>query len=367
MKKFTYKQLSIISSFLLVITLLVTIFSRDINIKDQIDLHTPTEHFIWNEMALDNGLLKTTYKSTDHDYALSESLGLTMIYAIKTDNRSLFDQSYNALTNYFLSRNGLVYWRLKWNGEHKEKVNAFLDDLRIINSLLEASEKWEEPSFKITAKIISDALLKFTTLDNMYVDFYDWGLKKQSQSFTVTYLDLSSIRRLYKLGWINEPLVRNMEDLAEQATKLNHPFFPKTYQVKQKKFEFEKNVNMTEQVYTAYHFSKAGLDTNDFYQLLKNEFEKYGKLFGQYDAVYVKPVVEFESPALYGISILYALRIGDRLFAKELYTRMKEFQVKEGQFEGGYMDLEKMDTHIFDNLFPLIAERSLINAEDNRE
>jgi hypothetical protein len=365
MKK-SAKRLLLICSLLLFITLMVQVFSKDKNLRMPVELQTPLEQFIWSEMLLENGLLKTTYQK--NDYSLSESLGLSMLYALKVDNQELFEQSYATLTDYFLSEKGLVYWRLKPNGKHEEKVNAFLDDVRIINGLLDASNKWDEPEYQRTAKKISDALEEFSTFKKYYVDFYDWELEIASPNYTVTYLDLVTIRRLYQLGWINKKLVRNMEELAEKVIEQNQPFFPKTYVVKNSSFKYEKNVNMTEQVYTAYHLARAGLDTMDFYKFVKEDFNRYdGKLFGQYDTDSQQPAVEYESPALYGITILYALSVNDQDFAHQLYKRMKEFQVKEGKLQGVYMDVGKMDTHIFDNLFPLIAERSLMNVEDERE
>src|SRR5699024_11452937 len=81
---------------------------------------------------------------------------------------------------------------------------------------------------------------------------------------------------------------------------------------------------------------------------------------GMYDRKTKEPTVDYESPAIYGFLILYALEVDEEDLAQALYERMKEFQItdKNSDYYGGY-SITDGNTHIFDNLVPLLAEQEM--------
>ncbi|MDH4619635.1 hypothetical protein [Brevibacillus sp. AY1] len=126
---------------------------------------------------------------------------------------------------------------------------------------------------------------------------------------------------------------------------------------------YQQEVNLIDQLYIAYHRAQAGIASPELWSFLKAEFVQHGLLYGRYDAVTKQPVVAYESPAVYGLAILTASELGDHSFAMDLYERMIRQQIRrpEHAFYGGYLDMSRMDTHSFDNLLPLLAERRLFN------
>ena len=74
-----------------------------------------------------------------------------------------------------------------------------------------------------------------------------------------------------------------------------------------------------------------------------------------------KQTVNYESPVAYGLTILYVLQTGDTKFAKELYDHMATFRNDNvfSRYYGGYVTGENNNTHIFDNVLPLLAEMEL--------
>ncbi|WP_407269639.1 glycosyl hydrolase family 8 [Radiobacillus sp. PE A8.2] len=333
--------------------------SKDPDLK----LTTSLEQFIWSEMVNDNHTLKTTFQATSPAYSLSESLGLAMEYAVLSNNQALFDHSYAQLEDYFLTNDNNVHWRVLANGKATEHVNAFLDDIRIVGALLDAGELWDSKKYLVTAEKITNTLTEQGTYEATFVDFYDWHHNEKSHDFSITYLDLETIRRVEELGWVSEQIRDNMEQIAVKAAGEPGPLFPKNYNIENEKFLYGDTVNMVEQVYAAYHLTRAGIATENFHTFLKDVFIAENKLFGQYETATVTPAVTYESPALYGIAILYTLELDDEAFALDLYDRLKVFQRTEGPYQGAYFDESSQDTHVFDNLFPLLAERSLQNSE----
>ena len=73
-----------------------------------------------------------------------------------------------------------------------------------------------------------------------------------------------------------------------------------------------------------------------------------------------EPTVDYESPAIYGFLILYALEIEENDLAQAIYSRVKEFQIvdQDSEYYGGY-SITDGNTHIFDNLIPLLAEQEM--------
>ena len=58
---------------------------------------------------------------------------------------------------------------------------------------------------------------------------------------------------------------------------------------------------------------------------------------------------------------MYVLQTGDTKFAKELYDHMATFRNDNvfSRYYGGYVTGENNNTHIFDNVLPLLAEIEL--------
>ena len=75
--------------------------------------------------------------------------------------------------------------------------------------------------------------------------------------------------------------------------------------------------------------------------------------------------MNYESPAAYGLTILYVLH-RDTNFAKELYEQMTTFRNDNvfSRYYGGYVTGENNNTHIFDNVLPLLAEIELEKSKN---
>ncbi|MFK2826436.1 glycosyl hydrolase family 8 [Bacillus sp. B190/17] len=325
------------------------------------------EEFIKKWLKNDNGTLATYMKeekAEDEDFvkgreALSETLGLWMEYALQKEDKKLFEESYKTLNRYFLEEDGFVYWKLTESGQSRVSANALVDDLRISLALFQAKEKWNEERYEKAAVRISEYIVEFNNYQHVLTDFYERNDQYASPIITLSYIEPESLKKLQARHLIDGETYKNMLKILKNAPN-DGVFYPKKFNVKSKKYLFDQNVNMIDQALVAFYRAKSGFSTTLFSNFIKKEIDTHGVIFGQYNRVTGQPAVEYESPAIYGWLILYCVEIGEEELAKILFKEMNKFQNTDSDYYGGY-SVYKEDTHIFDNLVPLLAERKLYN------
>lgn len=327
----------------------------------------PGEEFITRHMRNEAGLLKTNLKQhisqnneiAEGEEALSESLGMWMIYCVKKGDQKLFDQSLQKLQHFL--KDGWIAWKI---GSEKPAVstNASIDDLRVVEALYLAADKWGDQRYTETAQKIGASLENNQIVDGLLGDFYDVRAKWASPVMTLSYLNTVALKRLANDNAVEHAVYAQHEQFLK-AIPLKNGFFPFSYNIQTKQYEYRQEVNLIDQLYILYHRAKEGHPSPEVWNFLKEQFYAHGLLYGRYDAVAKTPSVRFESPAVYGLAILAAVELQEHTFAQDLYFRMNRMQTRNpgSVWYGGYINYNTMDTHIFDNLVPLVAERELYN------
>ncbi|MEH7843161.1 glycosyl hydrolase family 8 [Bacillus safensis] len=316
----------------------------------------PGEYFITHHLMTDQGMIRTSF-AEQHIY-LSESLGLWMDYLVRKKDQNSFDQQFGVLQDEFLLEHHLLSWQIE--SDQKSKANALVDDLRVVAALQKADRLWKNAAYQTTAKEIAQALKDKNMYRGILSDYYDASTNRTSHTITLSYLDPKAIKELESLKIFTKQMTSNQLTILKQAPR-KKGFFPKSYDIKKKAYSFDREINMIDQLYTALHADRAKVNTSAIMKWLKTTFKKEGKLYGRYKLSTLQPSVTYESPSVYALVILYALKRNEPEFAKEVYDRMKELQIQDPlkDYYGGYMN--EKDTHSFDNLLPLIAERELFN------
>ncbi|MBD0383239.1 glycosyl hydrolase family 8 [Paenibacillus sedimenti] len=330
----------------------------------------PGEQFILSHMINEDGTLRTYLKPSQsadphtaagHE-ALSESMGLWLQYAYEKGDLALFSQYTEVLKQSFLKSDGWIAW--KAGPTSKPAVtNALVDDLRIAYALYKAGAKWQDESFKKTADTITKSVMKKQVVNSTFRDFYDIEKKWPSNVITLPYLDAYSIINLYEQSKISEDLYQKTKRFMIELPVKNG-FYPFSYKVDEGRFEYQKQVNLLDQLFIESSRAKFGQTDSEFWAFLKQTFKDNRVLYGKYELETKKPSVEYESPSVYGMAIMVALEHNEIELAKDLYYRMIRFQTLNpaSEYYGGYMNYQQLDTHIYDNLVPLLAERKLYNA-----
>lgn len=332
---------------------------EELPIRDEV---YDTELFIEKWMTNENGTLATYMKTSEEKESdlvigresLSESLGLWMKNALLNDDQEQFNETYLTLLKHFLLEKGFVSWRLSEDGEKKYLANALVDDLRISTALFDASERWNDQRYEHTAVLIGQYVSRYNRYANTLTDFYVLD-GDSSRYITLSYIDPEALKRLEKHQLINKNVYNNMIDLLLNAP-MEGPFFPKAYDLEKKIYVYDSNINMVDQSLVAYYRSMLDETSSDFLAFLRREMNVRDVIYGQYERKTADEVVKYESPAVYGWLVLYSIEAGEIDLAEELYERMIQFKSDTAKYKGGY-SVNEDDTHIFDNIVPLLAEK----------
>lgn len=327
-----------------------------------------TESFIKKHMLNPNGTLATYLSETPaispdlaHGReALSESLGLWLEYAVENKDKALFQQNYAILRQYFFAPEGFVYWKISPDGKSDVTTNALVDDLRLVDALLAAHQLWGQEEWAQTAGAIGNAVSLYLVRSNTFVDFYDRKYNKSADVLTLSYLDPRPLKKLGQWKPAEQPLYDRAIG-AIQAIPNDGTFFPKSYHLPSGQYAYDPVVNLIDQLLIALHRASQGIPSPELTAFLKNEFQIRGLIYGGYDRMSHEAPVKFESPSVYALAILYSLERNDTEWALALYKRMLQLQHRSGEYQGGYVSDNQ--THIFDNVFPLLAEVRLYKTK----
>jgi hypothetical protein len=327
----------------------------------------PVETFIREQFQLPNGLLLTTiggnpseesWAANDRE-VLSESVGLWLLYVTTIHDEKNVKETIKLLKKYYVSPESTVYWKLDDTGRPIVQTNALIDDLRILAAIEQAANIWNRSSYKRLAQSLSNAMERYSINNGLLVDFYDRVYRKQSDTITLAYIDGAVLQQLSN-RISNKKAIEDTLTILQEAE--DTPFFPKAYHVREGYIQTPE-VHMVEQLYTALHRAQLGSSSERFFQFLQSELEN-GIMYGRYDSQTLAPSVPFESPSVYALTVLFALEIDENLLAQKAYEKMKKLQTLDpaSPYYGGYVDERTGQTHIFDNLLPLLAERRFIDA-----
>jgi len=326
---------------------------------------SPTATFITSHMVNENGTLASRLipaPSTNPDIvagkeALSESLGLWMQYALMTDDAQSFEQSYTLLNQYFLNpEKHYIYWKLEPDGQSKVNTNALGDDLRIVGALLQASTQWKQPNYQTIAKQIVDTLLASDQQHGYLVDYHDFEHGYSADVLSLTYIDVPALEQMKQTSMMTAQEYTKYMDLLRH-TPNDGVFYPRTYSVATGQYHYDDTINLIDQLILALHRSELGLPSTELITFMKKEFAQHHQLAGRYKRADQTADVAYESPAVYGLAILLAIQDKDQAWAEQLYAQMITMRGWDQAYPGGYVF--DGDTHIFDDLFPLLAETLL--------
>ncbi|MCZ8523522.1 MULTISPECIES: glycosyl hydrolase family 8 [Paenibacillus] len=347
-----------------------SILMPDASSHRKADPMLPGESFIRAHMTNSDGSLRTYLKPSDRSEpdtaygheALSESMGLWLLYAVEKGDPELFQQAAQAVEQTFMKSDGWIQW--KAGGTAPVNTNALVDDMRIAYALYLGGSKWEDAEYTKMADTITDNVLGTQVVDSGFRDFYDHKQQWTSTGLTLSYLNAFAIVNLYEQSKMPEDLYQKTKNfLLSVPTK--DGFYPFSYDYGSGQYTYHDKINLIDQLLIEQSQIKLGNGESAFWSFVKNTFREQGSLYGQYDRVSKAPVVAYESPAVYGFAIMFAIENGEADLARDLYYRMIRFQTlkPESEYYGGYMNYQQGDTHIFDNLVPLLAERMLYNAQ----
>ena len=277
------------------------------------------------EDYMQNGIIRAYDRSNAQ--RLSESLGQYMQYVLLLDDEVRFKEQVKILKDHFLVERGSEVY-IKWELGEKTATNAWIDDIRISETLLQAGKQFNEPSYLKLASRIETTLLKRQQIDGNIVDFYDWDLQQATDVLHLNYLEPPALKRLQLLDFAKEKVAQ---------AKREGPFTAELYYANQdeSKWADDKVVNMIDQVLIErLRVGVTGKADETFQAFISKEL-KNGKVYARYDRLSAKPTMKDESSSVY--AMLVPLLTGEeRSF---VLNRLQEIETTNAK-----------ETHVFDVL-----------------
>jgi len=320
--------------------------------------------FLEEKMQLPHGGIRTNFsKSKNCEYGvkgnqvLSETVGLMMQYYILKNNQKGFDYQYDYFKKYMLKENGFIPWVIQEDKKNISHVTATIDDIRIADALLKASERWNEKKYRKTTEEIIDSIFKYEVNNDNLVSCYDWDKKEKSKEVKLSYLDIETLKEFSRFQPGFGEVISQSLNLLKHSCYPKTPFYHTLYNQTSKNYIEDKKINLIDSLLVALHLQKAGVNQEEIIEWLKKEFAEKGKIFGCYDPQKGCPVVNYESTAVYSLCIQLSLSAGENNFAEKLLCHMLLMQDLERNSPsfGGFVDKSNNDGHSFDNIQALIA------------
>lgn len=323
--------------------------------------------FVQKNMISDGGMYTGTERKNEvvpsgRD-VLSESQGLLMQYAVLSDNRDLFDKTWE-YTRENMQSDGLFSWYVTEDGS-KADSDALLDDMRIYSALDDASALWGDSSFADEASAIRKSISKYCIQDNgTPVSFINFHNKAKSDTISLCYLDISTISKM--AAYDNRISTMNQQSasiLSNGMIDTTFPLYYGNYNVHNRKYG-KDDLNMAEALYTLWNLAKADKLDDESYAWLSERVYN-GDLAASYKVNGSVPEgYEYHSTAVYGLAALIAGAKGDKALHEKALQRMERYRINDAgsEYYGGF-GIEGENFSSFDQCIPLIVYRTKLSAE----
>ncbi len=284
---------------------------------------------------------------------LLESQGLMLSYYVREGQRAKAEKAISFVREK-LDTGKILSYRLDQDG-NRYRVNAAVDDLRLIGAMLAAADAFERADYREQAIAYAKRLYDTNVKSNALMDFYDEQYGVTNPFTTLCYLDLSTMQRiaLYDERWL--PVAEGMRSVAQEGYLGGaFPMFQTRYDWEKKRYESER-INMVESLLTMYHLSLVNSCPKTSLDYLKKTVQN-GKIYAVYNADGT-PQSDVESTAVYALCALIGLSEEDSELYHAAISRMLPFQVtnEKSPVYGAFADAATLAAYSFDNLMALLA------------
>lgn len=287
--------------------------------------HESVQHHV-KEQYMDEEQLIHAYPNNTSSQYLSESMGLYMEYLLLKDDEKEFSKQVEVLKKHFLEEgNSGLY--IRWVTKEETDVNALIDDVRIIHALQTGAKQFNQNSYRELADKLTQVIESEQLIDGIYTDFLDGKTGIPAQRITLSYLTRDFFAILGNTG----PSKRILSFLNKDEI-----FFPEYYDIKTKIYMKSTEMHMVDQLLIALNRYSVGQSSPAFQKWIIEEWQKRGKLYGQYTRNTGSPSVSYESLSVYAYAFMYFQEIGKNDLAKEVQQQanllVKKGTLKEAHF-----------------------------------
>ena len=318
--------------------------------------------FIDKKLTNNDDGIKTYYTNVNSEQDInkensvsSQSEGMMLLYYLERNDKKSFDRTLKYIEkNMFLSSN-LVSSKVT-EGE-KDKISKSVDNLRIVNALLLASQRWGGLKYRQVAINIEKAIDKNLLYDGALVDSSDGQSK--DYMITLSYLDLQTMKRLSYIDFNWKKIyTQSLRLLDNGYISAEVPLYKNKYNMKTEEYDTE-DIDMVSSLRCILNKSEVSKDVSESINWITEKFKKDGAIYSKYNFNTGNKVSDEESVSIYALLVQISKKTGnDDLYNMSL-KKLKKLQVmdKNSNMYGGYEDLKTLDAYSIDNLNALLAYR----------
>lgn len=312
--------------------------------------------FVVNNLSYQSVAIYTNYLTDDESIPagqdiLSESQGLWLLYLLNRDFKDVFEKSYLWTMNNLILGNDTIAW-VKDKHTSIHRINASIDDLRIIRALVLAYEKWGQKQYLVRAKEIAGGLLRENVNLSFLTDFYDLDTHYRSNTMTLSYIDLCTIGMIasYDPEWAK--IYDNCLEVIINGQINSTGLYAFQYEFASHKYITPAEVDMIQSVYVMLHLAEVDLLSKDNWEWLWNEYLNNGKLTVKYSRTTHEPLSRVESTALYALAARVFYYVDQKDKAEAMLRKCHELQVinEQSAIYGSFGYDTRLEVYSFDNL-----------------
>lgn len=318
--------------------------------------------FVENKMLTKQGIYtnykKQSYRKNEargHEL-LSESSGMWLEYLAFTHQYPKFRKFYKATKQTFDQGTQFSY-RYNPATKKKSKVNATLDDLRIIRALQIYADQTGSNFYKQEAAK-RFAMLKEKTMSNGKIaSFYDTGSKQSSADGALSYYDFSTLKYFESTSKSSRKMYQKQLEVVQNGYLGDaFPLYANSYDWQNKAYS-TGNINASEVLEIIFHLSQIGKAKEVSISWLKHQVDN-NTLYNTY-STNGSVVEKGHSAGSYAIAaMIFASQKDPEMYHKAMKLVWK-YQVTNEQspIDGGIGIAEQNEAYSFNNLTTLLATR----------
>lgn len=314
-----------------------------------------TERFLRSALLQPGGAVASQYgaqgsRVVSGQDVLSETQGLLMLYAVQAGDQALFDQAFAYVRNE-MTVSGLTAWIVS-SGE-QGRVNAALDDLRILEALSLAEERWG--GYRQELAYRESALYRRNVQGGHMRDYVNLHQTEPTRTVTLCYLDIAAMERLAGNFPKWSAVAKNAREvLSGGVISAEFPLFYPNYDPVKGQYGGEQ-LQMNEALVAVCNAARAGLDCQAAFDWLEEQMLS-GGIFARYD-LNGRPVrgYVYESTATYGLLVQAALSAGRTELARMALARMERTRCFTAPMAGNMGAVSDQTHYTFDLMQTLLA------------
>ncbi|WP_449599237.1 glycosyl hydrolase family 8 [Paenibacillus sp. Marseille-Q9583] len=321
---------------------------------------TNLEQFITSKLTGEYGVY-TNFIETDQSAeaasgheVLSESASLRMLAAVRSGQQERFAEQWQLAKQTFDINSGFSY-RYSPKQQKLYPLNAAVDDLRMIQALYEAGEKFGDKRYTAEADKYGERFYDYNVKDGKLYDFYDMEYSSTNTFVTLCYINLGTLRKMSIPSQFSKKLTNDLNVILENGYLSDEfPFYETRFNYETGKYSSE-NINTVESLLSILALAEVGQQKAASIDFIKQQVGA-GTLYGQYSRE-GKPLNDIRSTAIYAITAMIGTEIGDESLHHKSIERMNEFRVTDvdSPLYGGFGDVASGQAYSFDNLMALLA------------